>query len=80
MKTKQLSFLQDLFPCASAVCKNTSEVSYRVTTTYYPHGKNQPMAWVNVELLCQDCVDKLRRNMESNPFITEYNDIKIEAL
>lgn len=72
--------MQTLFPCASAVCKNTSEVSYRVITTFYPHGKDKPRAWVNIELLCQDCVDKLRKSMKENSFIEQYNDIKIETL
>jgi len=76
----QLSFLKDLFPCASAVCKSCSDAAYRVTTKYFPHGKQYPCAWVHVEILCQDCTDRLRKRMKSNPFIEEYNDIKIEAL
>lgn len=76
----QLSFLKDLFPCNSAVCKSCGEVAYKVTTTFFPHGKLLPRAWTNVEYLCQDCADRLRKQMQSNPFIAEYNDIKIEAL
>ena len=76
----QLSFFKQLFPCASTVCKSTGDVAFKVTTTYYPHGKNQAKAWVNVELLCKDCTDRLKKQMQENPFVKEYNDVKIEAL
>ena len=74
----QLSFMNNLFPCASAVCQGKSDAIYKVTTAYYPHGKSQQRAWVSTEILCKDCVEKLRQRMKDNPFIEEYNDISIK--
>lgn len=76
----QLSLFRQLFPCASAVCKSGGDVSVKVTTTFYPHGKNNTRAWTHTELLCQSCADRLRKSMQENPMITEYNDIKIETV
>lgn len=77
---RQLSFLKRLFSCDSATCKSGGDAVYKVTTTFYPHGKQNPPAWTNVELLCQQCVERLEYQRKNNPFINEHNSIKIEAI
>ena len=76
----QLSFYKELFPCDSATCKSHGDVAHKVKTTFYPHGKNNPRAWTHTELLCKECTERLRKQMQDNEFISMYNDIVIEDI
>lgn len=76
----QLSFYKDLFPCDSAACESHGTVAHKVKTTFYPHGKKYPRAWTHTELLCKDCVERLKKRMQDNEFISMYNDIVIEDI
>ena len=76
---KQLSFFQEMFPCASMVCKSGGEVTHRVTTTYYPHGKKSSPAWTDVSLYCADCARHIEKRSQ-DPIVAKHNEIKIEKL
>jgi len=54
-------------------------VTHRITTTYYPHGKNQTPAWTNVSMFCTECAENIRKRSQ-DPIVAEFNEIKIEKL
>ena len=75
----QLSFYQQMFPCDCGTCKSGGDVTHRITTTYYPHGKNQTPAWTNVSMFCTECAENIRKRSQ-DPIVAEFNEIKIEKL
>ena len=75
----QLSFFKQLFPCSCGTCKSSGEVTHKITTTYYPNGKNTSPAWINVSLYCAECAESINKRSQ-DPIVSEYNDIKIELL
>lgn len=75
----QLSFFQQLFPCACGTCKSGGDVTYRITTTYYPNGKMQSPAWTDISLYCADCAKHIEERSQ-DPVVAAHNDIKIETI
>jgi len=75
----QLSLYPQLFPCECGACKSRGGATHRITTTYYPHGKNQTPAWTNVSMFCTECAENIRKRSQ-DPIVAEFKDIKIEKL
>ena len=77
--SRQLSFIQQMFPCSCVTCKSGGEITHRITTTYYPNGKKSSPAWTDVSLYCADCAKHIEERSQ-DAIVAEYNDIKIERI
>lgn len=75
----QLSFFKQLFPCACMTCKSSGEVTHKITTTYYPNGKNSSPAWTDVSFYCTDCAKQIEKRSQ-DPIVSKFNNVKIEVL
>lgn len=79
---KQLSFLQELFPCDEHFhgIAHHGPAKYVLQIVFYPNGKKQKGVSCAKEYLCEECLKVLTERRKNNDILDEANDFVIKEL
>ena len=79
---RQLSFLQELFPCDEHFHGITHHgpAKYVLQVTFYPNGKKQKEVPFEKEYLCEECLKVLMERRKNNDILDKVNDFDIKEL
>ncbi len=80
--TRQLSFLQNLFPCDETFngVVHHGPARYIMHVTFYPNGKNHKGVLYPGEYLCEKCLKILTERRKNNDILDKMNDFNIKEL
>lgn len=79
---KQLSFLQEIFPCDEYFQGITHHgpAKYILQVTFYPNEKKHKGVPFEREYLCEECLKVLMERRKNNDILDKVNDFNIKEL